>query len=139
MYRVWMTHFQLHPQLAKDTKPVADLGLCQLLLMDDSRFPWLIAVPKRPMVTEIHDLSPLDQTMLTFEISQISEMLKAVTGCHKINVAALGNMVPQLHVHIIARNTDDAAWPGPVWGKGDAEHYSEADAAAFIEGLAEHI
>ncbi|MFZ2099755.1 MAG: HIT family protein [Oricola sp.] len=128
-----MDKFSLDPTLAADTVPVADIGLCRLLLMNDSRFPWLILVPQRADMVEMHDLSPLDQTMLTFETVTVSEHLKQITGCHKVNLAALGNQVRQLHVHIIARNPGDAAWPRPVWGSGPAAPYDAGDAEAFIE------
>jgi len=127
-----MEDFELDPALAGDSFFVANLGLCRLLLMNDSRFPWLILVPQRADMVEIHDLSPLDQTMLTFETVTVSENLKAMTGCHKVNVAALGNQVRQLHIHVIARQTDDAAWPNPVWGSGHAEPYDKAAAQDFI-------
>jgi diadenosine tetraphosphate (Ap4A) HIT family hydrolase len=127
-----MEDFRLDPQLAADTFPMADLGLCRLLLMNDSRFAWLILVPQRTDMVEIHDLSPLDQTMLTFETVTVSEHLKALTGCHKVNIAALGNQVRQLHVHVIARHTDDAAWPNPVWGSGPAVAYTPLAAQDFI-------
>lgn len=127
-----MEQFSLDPALKADTIPVADLGLCRLLLMNDNRFPWLILVPQRAGTVEIHDLSPLDQTMLTFEMVTVSEHLKALTGCHKVNVAALGNQVRQLHMHVIARDTGDAAWPNPVWGSGPAVPYEPEAAEAFI-------
>ncbi len=127
-----MTVFRLDPTLKADTLPVASIGLCAVRLMNDRRFPWLILVPQRAGVTEIHDLTPLDQTMLTFEIATVSEHLKQVTNCHKINVAALGNQVSQLHVHVIARETADAAWPKPVWGAGTPVCYRDGEAEAFI-------
>ncbi|ORE93924.1 HIT family protein [Aurantimonas sp. 22II-16-19i] len=122
-----MRRFELDPRLAGDTTMVATLGLCALLLMNDRRWPWLILVPQRNDVTEIHDLTPLDQTMLTFETCLTAKALKAFAGAEKINVGALGNRVPMLHVHVIARRRGDANWPGPVWGFGQAEPY-EADA-----------
>ena len=127
-----MVDFALDPRLAGDTFSVAKLSLSRLLLMNDARFPWLILVPQRVGIREFHELTPLDQTMLTFEIATVSENLKALTGCHKLNVAALGNQVEQLHVHVIARQTDDAAWPNPVWGSGNAEPYLPDAAADFI-------
>ncbi|WP_370319878.1 HIT domain-containing protein [Oricola sp.] len=130
-----MEVFEIDPKLKSDTFPVADIGLCRLLLMNDSRFPWLILVPQRSGVAEVHDLSPLDQTMLTFETVTVSENLKRLTGCHKINVAALGNQVRQLHMHVIARFTEDAAWPNPVWGSGPAAPYEKDAAETFIADL----
>lgn len=127
-----MEGFVIDPILKNDTFSVAEIGLCRLLLMNDRRFPWMILVPQRSGVTEIHDLSPLDQTMLTFETVTVSEHLKALTGCRKINVAALGNQVSQLHMHVIARTADDAAWPNPVWGSGPAQPYGPGEAEDFI-------
>lgn len=128
-----MTDFELDPTLERDSFPVAEIGLTEVRLMNDSRFPWLILVPRRTGVTEVHELTPLDQTMLTFETAQIAEALKDFTGADKINVAALGNQVSQLHVHVIARFKIDPAWPGPVWCTGDAEPYKNGSAKAFIE------
>ena len=128
-----MMIFELDPVLKRDSLFIADIGLTQLRLMNDVRFPWLLLVPKRADVSEIHQLTPLDQTMLTFETSQIATTLQDVTGADKINVAALGNQVRQLHVHIIARFTTDPAWPGPVWCKGSPVPYAPGAASAFIE------
>ncbi|MEM5502893.1 HIT family protein [Ahrensia kielensis] len=128
-----MTDFKLDSRLSADTMEIGESGLCRLLLMNDSRFPWLIMVPRRHDITEMHELTPLDQTVLTFEIAQISELLKDITGCKKINIGALGNMVPQLHIHIIGRNEGDAAWPGPVWGSGKAVPYDKEPLKSFIE------
>ncbi|KPB00542.1 HIT domain-containing protein [Ahrensia marina] len=128
-----MADFKLDSRLSADTIAIGDSGLCRLLLMDDSRFPWLIMVPRRFDITEVHELTPLDQTVLTFEIAQVSEILKDITGCKKINIGALGNMVPQLHIHIIGRNEGDIAWPGPVWGAGKSVPYDEKTMRTFIE------
>jgi diadenosine tetraphosphate (Ap4A) HIT family hydrolase len=118
--------FALDPQLKADTSPVTRLGLSELLLMNDARFPWLILVPRRAGMTEIIDLTPADRDALFAEIVTVSEALRSVTACDKLNVAALGNQTPQLHVHVIARFRGDAAWPGPVWGKGAAVAYDGA-------------
>ncbi|MEO1745843.1 MAG: HIT family protein [Pseudomonadota bacterium] len=134
-----MTGFELHERLAADTLPVCDIGLCELRLMNDARFPWVVLVPKRPDVREVHDLTPLDQTMLTFETTQMSKLLQEKTAAHKMNVAALGNQVPQLHVHIIARFENDAAWPSPVWGSGVAEPYTGPSAEELITRLTETL
>jgi diadenosine tetraphosphate (Ap4A) HIT family hydrolase len=117
--------FHLDPKIAADSAPVADLPLCLLRLMNDARYPWLLLVPQRPE-TEIFELAPPDRAMLLDEIAQASATLRAVTGCHKLNVAALGNVVRQLHVHVIARFTNDASWPRPVWGVGEAVAYEPA-------------
>lgn len=121
--RVAEARFELDARLERDTRPLMWLGLCELRILDDCRWPWLVLIPQRPAIVEFHDLSPLDQTMLTFELNMVSQALKGVTGCHKINIGALGNVVSQLHVHVVARNEDDPAWPGPVWGHGPREAY----------------
>jgi len=109
--------FVLDPRLAADTVSLGDLPLCRVLLMNDRTYPWLILVPRRAGLAEIIDLQAAGRAVLTEEIAAASAALRAATGCHKLNVAALGNMVRQLHVHVIARFEGDAAWPGPVWGK----------------------
>jgi diadenosine tetraphosphate (Ap4A) HIT family hydrolase len=122
------------PQLAADSAFVTALGLSDLRLMNDSRFPWLILVP-RIEATEIIDLPALDRTRLLDEIVAVSTALRDVTRCYKLNVAALGNLVRQLHIHVIARFTTDAAWPRPVWGIGERVAYNAADR----DRLAGHI
>jgi len=117
---------QIDPRLSTDSTLLATLTLSDLRLMNDSRFPWLILVP-RVEATEIIDLSAPDRTRLLDEIVTVSTALRDVTRCYKLNVAALGNLVRQLHVHIIARFTSDAAWPKPVWGIGEAVAYKAAE------------
>jgi diadenosine tetraphosphate (Ap4A) HIT family hydrolase len=119
--------FALDPRLSADTVPAFRLALSDVLLMNDARFPWLILVPRRHNMAEIIDLEGADRARLMDEIALAATALKAVTGCHKLNVGALGNAVRQLHVHVIARNTDDAAWPRPVWGVGEAVAYRPED------------
>ena len=118
--------FVLHERLAADTVPVAELPLCSARLMNDSRWPWLILVPRCAGAVELHTLEDADQIQLMREIAQASRALEAVYLPDKINVGALGNLVPQLHVHVIARTRDDEAWPGPVWGVGTAVAYGDA-------------
>lgn len=134
-----MREFDLHPRLAADTVFVADWTLCRVLLMNDARYPWLIFVPRRNNVTEIFELNPEDREMLMAEIALAGERLKHFSRAAKINVGALGNLVPQLHVHIVARNPGDFAWPGPVWGHGVAKPYApnavDALAAQFVKTL----
>jgi len=125
----------LHPQLAVDTIPISKMQLCDVLLMKDANYPWLVLVPRREGVREIHLLSAADQQRLMREISHVATRLEALTGAHKMNVAALGNIVPQLHVHIIARFEDDAAWPGPVWGVVPATPYEDGALEAVVEKL----
>ena len=112
--------WSLHPQLDRDTVALGDLPLSRVLLINDANYPWLILVPRRPDITEIIDLDEDDQAQLMTEIDAASRALKAVTACDKLNIAALGNVVAQLHVHVIARCRTDAAWPKPVWGAGAA-------------------
>ena len=117
---------QIDPRLSTDSTLLATLELSDLRLMNDSRFPWVILVP-RVEATEIIDLSAADRTRLLDEIVTVSTALRDVTRCYKLNVAALGNLVRQLHVHVIARFTTDAAWPKPVWGIGEAVAYKAAE------------
>lgn len=118
------SRFALHPQLATDTHPVTALELCDLRLMDDANYPWLILVPRLADASELIDLDAGQRRMLTDEIDQAGHMLRDTFHPDKLNIAALGNMVPQLHVHVIARFHDDPAWPAPVWGRVDARPYS---------------
>jgi diadenosine tetraphosphate (Ap4A) HIT family hydrolase len=131
--------FSLDPQLEKDTHPVIRLGLCELRLMDDRRWPWLILVPQQKEAQEIHDLTPLDQAMLTFETNLVAETLKGITACTKINTGALGNSVRQMHVHVVARSEGDPNWPGPVWGFGSREPYQREILHEFTEKIREKI
>jgi diadenosine tetraphosphate (Ap4A) HIT family hydrolase len=119
--------FELHQRLAADTVAVADWALCRVLLMDDATYPWLILVPRRESVVELHDLDAADRSLLVEEMARASAALKAETGADKINVAALGNVVPQLHVHVVARFTSDPAWPRPVWGAVPARPYDPVE------------
>lgn len=127
--------FHLHERLAVDTYTVQDLALCRVLLMNDSRFPWTILVPRRTGLRDFHEVARADKPTFHAELDLVSEVLKRLSGAHKMNVAALGNMVPQLHVHVIARFEGDAAWPKPVWGQGEAVPYEPARAGELIESL----
>lgn len=120
--------FVLHSVLGADTRHVATLPVSELLLMNDARFPWCILVPRFPGLTELHHLPAAARLPFMEELERVSRALLALPGVTKINVGALGNRVPQLHVHVVGRHPDDAAWPGPVWGAGRAEPYS-AEAA----------
>ena len=128
--------FSLHERLAADTFLVTDLTLCRVLLMNDQRFPWLILVPRRAGLRDFDDVAGAEKPNFHAEIDLASVVLRDAVGAEKMNVAALGNMVPQLHVHVIARFAGDAAWPAPVWGVGQAEPYGDDDKRAFIEKLA---
>jgi diadenosine tetraphosphate (Ap4A) HIT family hydrolase len=127
--------FTLDPTLAADTVPVKDLALCSVLLNDDANFPWLILVPRRPGMVELIDLNEADRATAWSEIALASRVLKKVTGCHKLNVAQLGNQVAQLHIHIIAREKTDAAWPGPVWGKAPRKAYDAAARKTLMDAI----
>ncbi|HYC05558.1 MAG TPA: HIT family protein [Azospirillaceae bacterium] len=128
--------FHLHERLAADTVPVADLALCRVLLMRNALWPWLILVPRRPGAVEIHRLNATDQALLMEEIAVASGVLEREFRPDKLNVGALGNMVPQLHVHIIARTRADPAWPGPVWGSGHHRDYGAGEAEMLADRLA---
>lgn len=131
--------FELHQQLADDTHPVAQLSLCDLRLMDDSNHPWLILVPRLPDAVELTDLDEAAQARLLREINIASGLLKDEFRPHKLNVAALGNLVAQLHVHVIARFEDDIAWPRPVWGMAQARPYSPESLVERINRLRQRL
>ncbi len=131
--------WSLHPQLAQDTVPVGDLALSRLLLMQDANYPWLILVPRRPGSSEIIDLEWNDQVRLLEEISAVARGLKSITACDKLNIAALGNQVPQLHVHVIARSRGDAAWPRPVWGAAPPHAYDASAREALLASLRQRL
>lgn len=134
-----MRRFELDPRLKRDTVRIARLGLCDLRLMNDSRWPWTILVPQRNDLVEFHEMTPLDQTMLTFEMGLVAAALKRETGAHKINIATLGNAVPMFHLHVVARDEGDPNWPGPVWGFGTALPYEEGRAEALAQRLAHAV
>jgi len=115
--------FELHPRLAQDAFELGDFPLCRLLLMNDSTYPWFVMVPMREQLREIYHLNEEDRYQLIYESCLLSGVLDEVFQADKLNVAALGNMVPQLHIHHIVRYTTDPAWPHPIWGKAAADHY----------------
>jgi len=127
--------WSLHPQLARDSVPVGDLALARVLAMNDVNFPWVILVPRRAGAVELIDLDEAERGQLMVEIAQVSAALKGLTGCDKLNVAAIGNVVPQLHVHVVARRTSDAGWPKPVWGAVPPRPYAAAELHGFIAAL----
>lgn len=129
------SEFSLDPRLAADSIAVGKLTLCEVRLHNDARFPWLVLVPQRAGAEELFELSAADRVAAMEEIAQASAALRAVTKCLKINVGALGNIVRQLHIHVVARNEGDAAWPGPVWGAGTRVPYSETEKAELIARL----
>src|SRR5947199_8337350 len=117
--------FTLHEALARDTVEVARLQRCRALLMNDRRFPCLILGPEREAVREIYELAAADRAILVEETALVSDVLARLFGPDKVNVGAPGNIVPQLHIHIVARSASDPAWPGPVWGSGEAVPYAD--------------
>ena len=127
--------FALHPQLKQDTIHIGEFELCDVLLMNDVRYPWIILVPKRENKTEIYQLTESEQQRLLNESSFLSDAMSTLFSADKMNIAALGNMVEQLHIHHIARFKTDVTWPKPVWGVGQAEPYSEIAKKAMMSQL----
>jgi|SRR5690242_11956816 len=130
--------FALDARLAADSVPVIDLPLCGVRLMNDARFAWLLLVPRRAGMSELHDLDEADQEQLWREIRSATQALRAVAPCDKLNIGALGNIVRQLHIHVVARVVGDAAWPGPVWGSGTAQPYDAPGQEQRILALRDH-
>ena len=128
-------NWSLHPQLAQDTVPVGDLDLVRVLLANDANYPWLILVPRRPGLIELIELEENAQVQLLSEVAAAARALKSITECDKLNIAALGNQVAQLHVHVIARRHSDAAWPKPVWGAAPPSAYSPTIRDGLIGAL----
>ncbi len=131
--------FTLDPQLERDTALVGDLPLSRVLLMDDANFPWLIAVPRHAGAVELFDLGEAERAQLMSELALLAQFLRDLTGCHKINIAAIGNVVSQLHVHVIARRRDDPLWPRPVWGAQPPRPYAAAERDRLIEVIRRKI
>lgn len=127
--------YELHPQLRKDTIAIGQFELSDVLLMNDERYPWVILVPRRVNVREIHQLAEQEQQKLLNESSFVSKAMTQLFSAHKMNVAALGNVVEQLHLHHVARFTSDAVWPKPVWGIGEAMPYSDVAAKVMLSQL----
>jgi diadenosine tetraphosphate (Ap4A) HIT family hydrolase len=127
--------FRLASRLEADSHFLADWTLCQIRLMDDARFPWLILVPRRPGLEEWTELKPDDSAVLAEEIGKAGRALERMFRPTKLNIGALGNIVRQMHVHVIARFENDAAWPGPVWGQGVRVPYDKAQKDRLIAGL----
>ena len=126
---------ELHPQLRQDCLLIGRFSLCRLLLMRDANYPWFILVPDREGISEIYQLSEADQVQLLRESSRLASVLAERFQADKLNIAALGNVVPQLHIHHVVRYRDDAAWPAPVWGRVPARPYTPEGSAAVIEIL----
>lgn len=137
-----MTNFELDERLAADTFPVAELPLCRVLLMNDARYPWVILVPRQASISEVFELSVTDQQQLWREATQLGEAMKTALAGDKLNIATLGNVVSQLHIHVVIRRQNDAVWPAPVWGNGspspydlDGQAHMRAQLLALIQGL----
>ena len=131
--------FTLHPALKKDCIELGCLELCRVLLMNDKQFPWLILVPERENITEIYQLSCEEQQQLIRESSYIAEKLATLYRADKMNIAALGNMVPQLHIHHVVRYKSDKAWPAPIWGMFDPLAYTTNELDVMLDELKEAI
>jgi diadenosine tetraphosphate (Ap4A) HIT family hydrolase len=131
--------WSLDPRLENDSTALGELPLCRVLLSEDATYPWLILVPRRPGAVEIIDLDDADQATLMTEIARAARALKAVTRCHKLNIAALGNAVPQLHVHVVARFRDDPAGARPIWGAVPPKPYDAAQRTRLAAALREAI
>ncbi len=131
--------WSLHPQLSQDTIDIGDLPLSKVLVIKDANYPWLMLVPRRPEKLEIIDLDEVEQAQLMTEVSRAAKALKEITKCDKLNIAALGNVVPQLHVHVIARRSSDPAWPRPVWGVVPPLAHDAAEVQHFISALRRKI
>ena len=139
MFSAPTTPWLLHPQLAAETFAVGDLTLSRVLLMNDTNYPWLVLVPRQAGAVEIIDLDDTEQAQLMREIALTAGVLKDVTVCDKLNIAAIGNVVAQLHVHIVVRRRGDAAWPRPVWGTVPARAYEAAERERFIAAIRAEI
>ena len=134
-----LADWKLDPLLERDTVAIGDMPLSRALLIKDATYPWLLLVPRRPDIVEIIDLAEVEQAQLMTEISRVARALKEVSRCDKLNIAALGNLVPQLHVHIIARRSGDAAWPRPVWGVMQPLPHDAEEVQTFISSLRRKI
>jgi diadenosine tetraphosphate (Ap4A) HIT family hydrolase len=130
--------FALHPQLQQDCQLLGQFSLCQLLLMNDANYPWFILVPMREAISEIYQLAEHDQQQLWRESANLSEVLMSIFKGDKLNIAALGNVVPQLHVHHVVRYQGDASWPAPVWGKAPARPYNHNEYQVLLDKLYQH-
>ena len=131
-----MTEFALHPQIAADTFPVTELQLSSARLMRDANYPWLLLVPRITYAIDVVDMTAGDRALLVDEIVKASAALRATAPCDKLNVATLGNVVAQMHVHVIARRRDDVSWPKPVWGAVPAKAYGAGEGEALAAHLA---
>lgn len=134
-----MDDWSLHKQLEQDTINIGDLPLSRVLVVNDANYPWLMLVPRRKDAKDLIDLNEVEQGQLTTEINRVARALKDITKPDKLNIAALGNVVPQLHVHVIARRTSDPAWPKPVWGVVPPLAHDPQEIEHFIRALRKQI
>lgn len=134
-----MSEFRLHPRLQADCHPLGDWPLSRVLLLDERRYPWVILVPRRSDIREIHELAPQDRQALLEESCRLGAFMMRAFDGEKLNLAALGNLVPQLHLHHIVRHSSDPAWPGPVWGHSPAQPYAAEELAARLHVLREGL
>ena len=130
-----MTLFSLHPKLIEDTVFIADLELCRMVIMDDSNYPWFILVPRRNNIKELYQLTKEDRSQLVSETDEIAKKLSNHFQATKMNIAALGNIVPQLHVHIIVRREKDATWPNPIWNGVPITFYNEKKLNTIVDDV----
>ena len=130
-----MIEFSLHRQLHEDCHLIGDLELSRVLLLNDCRYPWVVLVPRQAAITEVYQLTQADQHLLLDESCRVGRLLMQTFGGDKLNLGALGNLVPQLHVHLVVRRLDDPAWPGPVWGHSPAVSYPAPSAAQRVQLL----
>ena len=130
-----MNDFELHPRLVKDTLAVANLNLCKLLLMNDSNYPWFILVPRLKNISELFELTKVDRQSLNNDVDELSRRLSLHFNARKMNVAAMGNIVPQLHIHVIVRKETDAAWPNPIWNIVDIVPYKKNISIELIKDI----
>ena len=131
--------FELHERLKSDTWELGEFPLCLLLLSKDANYPWTILVPKRAGITEIYQLISSDRQQLLYESCLLAEAMQSLFSPDKLNIATIGNIVPQLHMHHVARTSDDIAWPGPVWGAAPALSYSAVDSDSTLAKLRAHL
>ncbi len=131
--------FQLHPRLKQDCLEIGCFELCRLIMMNDSQYPWFILIPALPDITEIHQLSSIDRARLAEESNYLAENLANLYQADKMNIAALGNLVPQLHIHHIVRYKNDPSWPAPVWGLLDAVPYTEKEIKQILNLLTQNL
>ena len=128
--------FELHPDLKRDGIPMGTFDQCLVLLINDAAYPWFVLVPKREGISDMIDLTPEDYRQMCEESSIFSKAIMEIFEGEKLNVAALGNMTPQLHIHHIVRYKSDAAWPGPIWGKQPMQPYTDAQSKKILQQLA---